>query len=72
MPDVYTLKLTRPGLDYVRQVLGTRPYDEVGPLIANLEQQRREQDEGAAPSASVQPLRAVEVAPETDQASATP
>jgi hypothetical protein len=70
MPDVYDIKFTRAGLDYVRQVLGARPYDEAGPLIANIEQQRREQD--APPSASVQTLRAVDVAPETDQASATP
>jgi len=45
MEDLYAIKFTRPGLDYVRQVLGGRPHDEVRPLIDNIELQKREQDE---------------------------
>jgi hypothetical protein len=47
MNETYSIKLTRAGLDYLRQVLGARPYDEVGALVANLELQRRQQDEPA-------------------------
>ena len=59
MTDLYAIKFTRQGLDYVRQVLGGRPYDEAGPLIANIEVQRREQDEPLDPplSTPVQPQR---------------
>lgn len=52
-----TIEFTPAGLDYVRRVLGTRPYDEAGPLIAELEQQRAAQApkprRGAAPLAGV-------------------
>jgi hypothetical protein len=51
-PKTYTLQFTGPGLDYVRQVLGQRPFDEVAGLLSNIEQQRRAQDEPAPPPAA--------------------
>jgi hypothetical protein len=44
MTDEYTIKFTAQGLAYVRQVLGTRPFDEVGALILNIERQKGEQE----------------------------
>ena len=47
--DRYSIVFTAAGLTYLRQVLGTRPYDEVGVLIANIAQQQHEQDHPPAP-----------------------
>jgi hypothetical protein len=49
MPDRYSIALTASGLAYVRQVLGTRPFDEVWALVQSIEQQRHEQDQPPAP-----------------------
>jgi hypothetical protein len=50
--DLFTIKFTRSGLDYVRQILGARPYDEAGALTANIEVQRREQEQAAQQTAA--------------------
>jgi len=47
MPERYLIAFAPGGLAYVRQLLGTRPYDEVGALILNIEQQKGEQDRPA-------------------------
>jgi hypothetical protein len=47
---IYAIQFTAQGLDYLRQVLGQRPYDEAGPLIQAIEIQRREQDQPPAPA----------------------
>jgi hypothetical protein len=44
MSKIYAIQFNAAGLDYVRQVLGNRPHDEVGLLIRSIEQQRTEQD----------------------------
>lgn len=38
------IEFTPAGFDYVRRVLGTRAYDEAGPLIAEMEQQKAAQE----------------------------
>lgn len=67
--ESFSIKFTRQGLDYLRGVLGARPYDEVAPFLASIELQRREQEQPEpakeptpAPApvpAKVTPLRAV-------------
>jgi hypothetical protein len=55
----YTIQFTEAGLAYIRRALGACPYDEAGPLIVNMEQQRVEQDK---------PLQTVEIPPEAPAA----
>jgi hypothetical protein len=50
MLDAYTIRFAAAGLAYVRQVLGTRPYDEVAPLLMEIEGQRAHQERLAAAS----------------------
>lgn len=50
MADRYSILFSASGLAYVRQVLGARPFDEVGLLIQSIEQQRHEQDNPPAPA----------------------
>ena len=49
MSKIYSIQFNAAGLDYVRQVLGTRPFDEVGLLIRSIEQQRNDQDNPPPP-----------------------
>jgi hypothetical protein len=51
---IYPIQFTAQGLDYLRQVLGQRPYDEAGPLIQAIEIQRREQDQPREPAPPAQ------------------
>ena len=55
---IYSIKFTGAGLDYIRQVLGTRAYDESAGLIQNLDQQRSEQDAAQAVSNPAGPVAA--------------
>jgi len=63
--DLLTIKFTRAGFDYVRGVLGARPYDEAGALIQNLELQRREQEQAAEVPTAPPPPAAAAPAPAT-------
>jgi len=53
--DRYSITFTPADLGYVRQVLGQRPFDEVVQLIANIAQQRAEQDRLPQAAPTVQP-----------------
>lgn len=51
------IEFTPAGFDYVRRVLGTRPYDEAGPLIAEMEQQKAAQEGGAGKVPGSEPVQ---------------
>jgi hypothetical protein len=47
MNDSITLKLSSKEMDYIGNLLGERPFKEVAPLIANLQQQIQQQQKEA-------------------------
>jgi len=53
--DRYSITFTSADLGYVRQVLGQRPFDEVVHLIADMAQQRAEQDRPPQAAPTIQP-----------------
>jgi hypothetical protein len=56
--DRYSITYTPADLGYVRQMLGQRPFDEVVHLIADMAQQRAEQDRASQAAPLAQPVAA--------------
>lgn len=42
-PENITVEYTPAGFEYVRRILGQRPYDEAGPVIYEMERMKAEQ-----------------------------